>query len=210
MPPSSSSDPRPGDGFLETLAETAHRGDRHALEQLLSAAEPRLTRMALAFGASPDDAPDLVQEVLLAAWRRFDDFDPRKGTFLAWIAGGLHGRVSNLRRGAGRRETFLGRFRDESDGEFSLPHGAVEARITLARLVSALSSRQREVVALYELGGLSGKETASLLGIGEAAVRSIARDARGQLKAAARRAERPSSGRRSSGQKRTRRGRMAS
>ncbi len=177
-------------GGMASLAIAARGGDRYALDQLLGQARPRLTRMALAFGAPPGDVPDLVQEVLLGAWRNLQEFDPDRGSFLAWTARGLHGRVANLRRGSDRRARFSDRFRDEqedADSHVERPQVAVEARITLDRLLTALSPRQRDVVALYELGGLSGKEAASVLGIRESAVRSIARDARQRLTRAARR-----------------------
>lgn len=180
--------PDPADPHA-ALCRAVRRGDRGAFEKLVDLTRPRLLRMALAFGASPEDAPDLVQEVLIGAWRHASELDPEKGTFLAWVARGLHGRVANLRRGEGRRDRFLDRWRDETghpEEQAHRPQGAVEARITLAKLLVCLSPRQREVVALYELGGLSGRETAGLLGIGEAAVRSIARDARRQLKMLAR------------------------
>ncbi len=170
----------------QRLALEARAGDRRAQEVMLEHARPRLVRMALAFGAPPDDVPDLVQEVLLRAWRNFEALDPDKGTFLSWVARGLHGRVANLRRGHGRRSHFFDRWRHESEGDSEQPHGAVEARLTLAKLVASLSPRQRDVVALYELGGLSGKETAHVLGIRESAVRSVARDARKALTRTAR------------------------
>jgi len=176
---------------LQSLALAARDGDSRAFDELFCAARPRLVRMALAFGAAPDDAPDLAQEALLGAWRNLADFDPERGTFLAWLASGLRGRVINLHRGEGRRDRFCGQLRNDLGPAPLEDHrgDAIEARMTLARLLACLTERQREVVALYELGGLSGLETATLLGIGEAAVRSIARDARLALKAAARELE---------------------
>lgn len=165
----------------QRLALQARAGDRRAQEAMLELARPRLVRMALAFGAPPDDVPDLVQEVLIGAWRNFEALDPDKGSFLSWVARGLHGRVANLRRGHGRRTHFFDRWRHESEDGSEEPHSAVDARLTLAKLVGSLSPRQRDIVALYELGGLSGKETANVLGIRESAVRSIARDARKAL-----------------------------
>ena len=176
---------------LQSLALAARDGDGRAYEELFRATQPRLVRMALAFGAPPEDAPDLAQEALLGAWRNLADFDPERGTFLAWIAGGLRGRAINLHRGDDRRDRFVGRLQSSFGDLPSENHRgeAIEARMTLSKLLQCLSQRQREVVALYELGGLSGLETALLLGIGEAAVRSIARDAREALKKAAREIE---------------------
>ena len=58
---------------------------------------------------------------------------------------------------------------------------AVEARLTLRRLLDRLTRRQREVIALYEIDGLSAEEVAGILGISAAGVRSLARDARRRL-----------------------------
>jgi RNA polymerase sigma factor (sigma-70 family) len=58
---------------------------------------------------------------------------------------------------------------------------AVEARLTLHRLLEQLTRRQREVVALYEIDGLSAEEVSRILEITAAGVRSLARDARRKL-----------------------------
>ena len=57
---------------LAALAFAAGQGQAEAAERLLAALRPRLTRIALAVGAPPDDVPDLVQETLVAAHRRGD------------------------------------------------------------------------------------------------------------------------------------------
>lgn len=177
---------------LESLAVAARHGDPAAVEQLYSAAGSRLGRIALALGIPPDDAPDVVQEVLLSAWGHLEDFDPEKGSFVGWLIPGLKGRAFNRRRAGSRRQRFLDRLRIRTvrRGEhIRHDHETIEARLTLKKLLLALTGRQREVVALYEIEGLSAKETAGLLGMSEAGVRSIARDARQRLTAQARRLE---------------------
>jgi RNA polymerase sigma-70 factor (ECF subfamily) len=179
---------------LEALAVAAQAGDAAAAERLCGEARTRLTRLALALGAPPDEAPDLVHEVLLAAWRNLGGFDPRRGTFVGWLVPGLRGRIHNRRRAGGRRERLLQALRALSPGRPRPVQEAVEARLTLRRLLAALTDRQREVVALYELEGLSAAETAALLGLTEAGVRSIARDARRRLNEAAAREDRARGG----------------
>lgn len=185
----------PGDGArLEDLAAAAQAGDGAAADALYRGAHARLTRIALALGASPDDTPDLVQEALLAGWRHLERFDPRQGSFVGWLVPGLKGRLLNRRRGVGRKLGFLERFgraQPSPEGAAQQTRDALEARLTVSKLLAGLTDRQREVVALYELGGLSARETASLLGIGESGVRSIARDARRRLHDEARRLETP-------------------
>ncbi|MEM7582263.1 MAG: sigma-70 family RNA polymerase sigma factor [Acidobacteriota bacterium] len=177
------------------LARRAQAGDAAAADRLYELARQRLTRIALALGAPPDDVPDLVQEVLVAAWRNLERFDPDSGSFVGWLVPGLRGRVHNRGRANGRRQRFLGRLRELVPWRSSAPatQGAVEARMTLERLLEGLTDRQREVVALYEIEGLSAQETASLLGMTAAGVRSIARDARLRLRREAERRDLPGS-----------------
>lgn len=175
---------------LEELAVAACDGDAQAAEVLCEMARRRLISIGLALGIPPDDVGDVVQDVLFSAWRNLARFDPSAGSFLGWLTPGLKGRAINRHRGHNRREGLLQKLR-LAEPRSHEPHGAVEARATLAKLLAVLTERQREVVALYELGGLSGQETAQILGIGEAGVRSIARDARRRLKEEARRFNHP-------------------
>ena len=57
------------------------------------------------------------------------------------------------------------------------------ARLSVRRALATLSPRQREVVALCELEGLSSTEAARLLGIGRVTVRWHLAAARKQLAA---------------------------
>ena len=176
------------DGLAE-LAAAAAAGDADASERLADAAWPRLNRIALALGVPPDDAPDLVQDVLLSAWRNLDRFDPARGSFVGWLVPGLRGRAQNRLRAGGRRVRFLEKLRIVAPRQHRGERNAVDARLTLGKLLNVLTPRQREVVALYEIEGMSSKETARVLEISEAGVRSVARDARRRLRDAARRLE---------------------
>jgi RNA polymerase sigma-70 factor (ECF subfamily) len=175
---------------LNRLALAAQQGDRESLEALSRRLHPRLTRVALALGTPPDDVPDVVQETLLTAWKNLHLFDSARGSLMGWILPGLRGRVLNRARGHGRRSRLaraLERWLTGRRQRIVPDQEAVEARLTLAKLVGGLTPRQREVVAFYELEGLSARETGRLLGISAAGVRSIARQAVQRLKSEARR-----------------------
>jgi RNA polymerase sigma-70 factor, ECF subfamily len=171
---------------LSFLALRAARGEAGAADRLWAAVRPRLSRIALAIGIPPDDVPDLVQDALFAAHRRLRSFDPQKGTIEAWLSASLVRRARNAFRAERRRRRMVERF-----GAFferrarSRPMDAVEARLTLNRLLRELTDGQREVVALYEIGEFTAEDTGRLLGISAAGVRSIARDARIRLGEAA-------------------------
>ncbi len=171
---------------LTTLALGAARAESGAADRLWAAVRPRLCRIALAIGVPPDDVPDLVQDVILEAHRHLRTFDPRKGTVDVWLTAVLVRRARNARRAEGRRRRMVRRFGAYFE-RAARPHpiDAVEARLTLARLLDVLTDGQREVVALYEIGGLTAEDASRLLGITAAGVRSIARDARIRLGEAA-------------------------
>lgn len=155
-------------------------------ERLFRALRPSLLRWALALGADPDTAEDLVQETLMAAHRSLARFDPARGGIETWTAEILVRRFRNRRRAWWRRFRLSEALRVSSKRIEPATAAAVEARITLRRLLDALTPRQREVVALYELADLSAEETARALGLTPAGVRSVARDARARLSEAAR------------------------
>lgn len=171
---------------LSGLALRARRGESLAADLLFSALLPRITRGALALGASPADVPDLVQDVLLAGHRSLASFDPDRGSLEAWFFAILVHRVRNGRRADGRRRHLVSRLLLLAPRQTApTAADAVEARLALARLLSFLTGREREVVALYEIAELSAEEAGSLLGISAAGIRSIARDARARLASAA-------------------------
>lgn len=149
--------------------------------RLFRTLRPAMLRWALALGTDPDSAEDLVQETLLAAHRSLHRFDPALGTLEAWAAEIL------VRRLRSRRRAWWRRLRLAEAVSRSAPRiepsraAAIEARLTLRRLLGSLTERQREVVALYEIGDLSAEDTARALGLTSAGVRSIARDARERL-----------------------------
>jgi len=152
------------------------------------AARERLRRMALALGVLAEDVPDVVQETLLAAHRARARFDPRRGSFDAWLATILIGRARNRLRAVRRRRRLAAALQVMG---FATRNGnaevaRLEARLVLERLLESLTASQREVVALYEIGEMRAEEVARLLGITASGVRSIARDARRRLSAVAR------------------------
>ena len=171
---------------LDTLWMAARGGDAGATERLFREARPMLLRWALALGSDPDTAGDLVQETLWAAHRSLDRFDPSRGALEGWMATILVRRLRNRRRARARRSRLLAAVRRDSPVSVAPDAGAVEARVTLARLLGSLTDRQREVVALYEIAELGAEKTARILGLTPAGVRSIARDARRRLRDTAR------------------------
>jgi RNA polymerase sigma-70 factor (ECF subfamily) len=171
---------------LLSLVRSVLDGDRDGAERLWAAVRPRLLRIALALGADPDSAPDTVQESLWAAHRNLHRFDASRSSFTGWLGVILVRRLRNRRRAAARRRRLLAALRLVPSARSDAGRSAVEARLTVERLLHSLTERQREVVALYEIGELGAAEVALVLDLTPAGVRSIARDARRRLADAAR------------------------
>ncbi len=165
---------------LTELVLAVRQGARSA-ESWLAVARPRLLRVLLAAGASPHDAEDLVQDTLLSAHDKLETFDARRGSCESWLATIALSRLRNQRRSEGRRLRLKDAWARLLAPITPGPAPAFEARDTLARLLAGLTPRMREVVALYEIAELSAEETARVLGMSAAGVRSIARDARRRL-----------------------------
>jgi RNA polymerase sigma-70 factor (ECF subfamily) len=155
---------------LDELIEAARRGDRAALNRLLSDARPRLLAVALRVVRDRDEAEDVVQEALVKVCRSLARFEGRS-SFSTW----LHRIVVNaaldrLRRQGARREKVA------DDDERTLepvekideqtPERVVSRRETGAVVRGALarlSPVHREVLELREFEGESYRDVARLV-----------------------------------------------
>jgi RNA polymerase sigma-70 factor (ECF subfamily) len=156
-----------------------------APEVLWKRQAPRLVRAAIALGVHPDEAADLVQETLLAAFLARHRFDRERGSFDAWTHAILIRRCANWRRARGRFLRAVTAFAREGRPTPLQPDAVVETRLRLERLVAGLSPARRRVWALLEISGLSVEETAAALRMRESTVRSHLRHARAALQRSA-------------------------
>lgn len=170
---------------LDDVARLAQSGDGDARNALCVILHPYLGRIAAGMGIVPRDIPDLVQDTLVAAHLNLDRFDPTRGSVQRWVTTILARLRLNLLRSRARRvrglEALIGaagrtpaRYRPHGSG------AALSGR-DLADMLGGLSRRQRQVLTIYAIGGLSARETGRVLGLTAAGVRSIARDARNRL-----------------------------
>ena len=166
---------------LAALVDAARGGDETATDRLYAQVRPRLLRIALALGVDPDSAADLVQETLWSAHRNLGRFDDSRASFEGWLSTILVRRTRNRWRSLARGRRLLKAVAASTRTSIEPGSRAVEAKLTLQRLLEPLTRRQREIVALYEIDGLTADEVAGILGISAAGVRSMARDARRRL-----------------------------
>lgn len=146
------------------------RGDA---EDFATLVRPHLRHMALLAErlSGPTDRDDVVQEALIRAWVKRDQFDPRRGTLVSWllaITADRARRTSKRKRRSGQQPP-----RSES---------GIEERLDVERALSALPPRQRLSIDCYYFAGLSVAETAVVMGCSEGTVKSTLSDARSRLK----------------------------
>jgi RNA polymerase sigma factor (sigma-70 family) len=139
-----------------------HRTDEDLLTQVFEQARPRLQALLKLYRVGPEDGEDLLQEALLALWRKrvhVKDFD-------AWLVSALRVECLRYRRRAGRQ---IYSAIDESALERLAGHDAsseteASLRQDLRTLIRRLPVRHRALIHLRYGLGLTPEETASRLG----------------------------------------------
>ena len=113
-------------------------------------------------GASRADAEDLTQEVFLVMWRRRDDWNPQ-APLRPWLAAIAY-RVSLAHRRRSVREVPAGLLDAEDQGRAAEDHlQSAGARRLVLETLSALPPKQRAVLVMHELDGLTMKDIARSL-----------------------------------------------
>lgn len=146
-----------------------------------------LRRFVLRIVGNEALAEDIVQETLLRAITAAAGFSGRSrpATWLSAIA--LNVLRDHYRRPATRTETeadaaALAELPAEEDGDFVLSLMRQEMGICIVEHLMALPERQREALALHDMGEASHAEVAEILGIEEGNARVLLHRARATLR----------------------------
>ncbi|MBO0884626.1 MAG: RNA polymerase sigma factor [Mycobacterium sp.] len=125
-----------------------------------------------------DDAEDVVQDALAAAWRSRSRFDQSKGQARTWLLT----IVGNQARNHLRRHRITRAVQHSvEEGAGAAGEGLVVS-IDMARALARLTDRQRMAIALHYYCGLSISECAEVLVCSAGTVKSTLSDARGHLR----------------------------
>lgn len=172
--PDSPSPPRTPQAERRLVAR-AQAGDSRAFEELAGRYSTRLRRVLYRITRDCDAAYDAVQEALLRAWQNIGQFEGR-ARFYTWLTRiGINAAYRGMRK---TREELLGL--DDEVGRRvpdwgSLPDEVFESREFLTAIGDALDElppEYRTAVVLRDVEGLSTREAAAKLGIGEPALKS--------------------------------------
>ncbi len=179
---------------LVSAAETeliarAGAGDVEAFERLAGAHTDQLYTVVLRLLGDRGEAEDVVQEALLRAWRGIGRFQGRS-LFFTWL---YRIAVNEANRTLEKRSR-RGRSIDVDDDSIILPAPTPdqpahqverrELRHALDHAIAELSAPYRTALVLRDIEGLSTREAAEIVGVGEAALKSRLHQARLQVRAA--------------------------
>jgi RNA polymerase sigma-70 factor (ECF subfamily) len=184
--------------MTEAALTRARAGDGEAFRELTEPYRRELQLHCYRILGSVQDAEDLVQETLMAAWRGLDQFQERSSV-RAWLYRIATNRSLNALRDSGRRQPppttrraepawlepypddLLADLPDVSPG----PEARYETREALALAFAAglqrLPPRQRAVLVLRDVLGFRAAEVADLLDTTEGSVTSALQRARSAL-----------------------------
>jgi len=178
------------------LLNAAKCGNSTSFESLCVPHMPRLHKTALAITGNQEDAEDAVQDSLIRAYVRINDFRGAS-TFSTWLTRIVINSALMIRRkNRGARYVFLDDLGEAGEERWTiqLPHKdldpeqtyvARERQRALHKAVSRLRPRVRAVVELGQLQEFSMKETAKVLNISVAAAKGRLFHARAALRRSA-------------------------
>ena len=178
----------PADELTYTDAELVtllRAGNEEAMSQLVERWSPAMFRVARSFVGSPQSAEDVVQEAWLGMLRGLATFEGRS-SLRAWTFTIL---VNQARtRGVREARTVPQPELEYGAGEpAKTPEGVMlsnEILLQVDRALSALPPRQRQVVTMRDVCGMTAEEVCAALGISPTNQRVLLHRARAALRPA--------------------------
>jgi RNA polymerase sigma-70 factor (ECF subfamily) len=161
----------------ESLIRSCVDGDESALEILYA----RYSRSVFAFlyrmGSDRTAAEDLTEETFYRAWRKAPLFDARKGSFKTWLFRMAARLAINRFKREGRRESIAPRVplaEEIPDGGPAPVEAAwiLESRGLLRVALAGLKEKDRSILLLRHIQGMSEEEVGRVLRIPKGTVKS--------------------------------------
>ncbi|TYO90448.1 sigma-70 family RNA polymerase sigma factor [Oceanicella actignis] len=157
-----------GDALSEQtrlLIAVRDRRDRQAFAALFAHYAPRLKAMLRRGGMANAQAEEVVQEAMLAVWRKAAQFDPARASASAWIYRIARNRQIDMFRREGRPvpDELAEELAHDPDAADALALDQETRRLRDA--LGALPPAQREMIERAYLGELSHGEIAAVTGL---------------------------------------------
>lgn len=163
---------------LDGPVTAAVAGDHRAAARLLEVIRPLVVRYCRGrvggLERSYASADDLAQEVCLAVLTALPSYRDQGRPFLAFVYGIAQHKVADAHRAAARnRAEPVAEVPDEIEGDVGPEQRALQGELNerMSQLLRVLPDKQREIVVLRVVVGLSAEETADAVGSTPGAVR---------------------------------------
>lgn len=165
------------------LVRRVRDGDIAAFDEIVKAYMRQVFQVAYRVVGHREDAEDLVQDCFLAAYQYLDSYDVDR-PFGPWITRIVLNRGANLRRSRARRAT-----EPETDAVSTAPSALdeatrAEARAKLVEVMATLNERQRMIVTMFDVDGMTSSEIGERLELAPGTVRWHLHEARRVLRQA--------------------------
>jgi RNA polymerase sigma-70 factor (ECF subfamily) len=166
------------DPELAVLVSRIARGDQRAYEQFYDRTAGPVLGLVLSVLRDLAQSEEVMQEVLLEAWRTASRYDPARSSAMAWLMMLAHrravDRVRSEQRAADREQRASSASVDYDDVIEAVESALDRERVR--RCLDSLTDLQREAVTLAYYGGYSYSEVARLLGVPAGTVKTRMRD----------------------------------
>ncbi len=165
------------------LVDAMSRGDRDALAALYDRHSGLMYGVARRMLRDPQAAEDVVQDVVLEAWRRASTYSSARGSVRTWLMMRLRSRaLDRIRSAPARREVAVEDPRAVAVASADDPQLGVD-RARVREVLATLPPDQRQVLELAYFRGLSSREIAVQVGTPVGTVKSRTRAGLEKLRA---------------------------
>ncbi|MDQ2091328.1 sigma-70 family RNA polymerase sigma factor [Marimonas arenosa] len=141
------------------------RRDRNAFAALFDHFAPRLKGFVMRSGASDHQAEEIVQDVMLAVWRKAASFDPHRAQVSAWIYQIARNRHIDIVRKENRPMPEELREDPGTEADASQIMGLEQETRHLKSALDKLRPEQREIIEKAYLGELTHQEISTQTGL---------------------------------------------
>ena len=158
----------PSGGDLATLIQAVVAGDQMAMARLYDTTSALIYGLVLRILSDPSEAQDVTLEVYLQVWRQAAQYDPQRGTLLAWLGAIAHSRALDRRRMNRRHQQREEPLEMVAHVPEATPDPAEASVIRqqqhlVQEALQSLAPEQREAIELAYFAGLSHRAIATRL-----------------------------------------------
>jgi RNA polymerase sigma-70 factor, ECF subfamily len=166
---------------LDPLLRRVARGDRDAFATVYDLTKSRVFGLVVRVLRDAGYSEETTQEIYLEVWRTASEYDPAKGSGLAWLMTMAHRRAIDRVRAeqaGSRRESRYGAANVDPASDLVADAAiAGDERRRVIECLGALTDAQRQCIELAYYGGLTYTEVSQRLAANLSTIKSRIRDA---------------------------------